>query len=177
MDFSKLEKISVLIVDDETLIQRLVHDVLEDLGFRKIVIANSGRKAIELLKLHPFDFVITDWRMDDMEGIDLIKHIRKSPESPNPRIPVILLTGNTEAHYILTARDEGVNEYVIKPFTAEKLVKHIRNIIEHPRCFIDSPVYKGPDRRFHDAPVPGGQNRRKRNKKNITTPGYHNDDR
>lgn len=160
-----LEKIQVLIVDDELTIQRLVYDVLMQLGFRFVSVANSGRKAIELVSRMPFDFIITDWRMGDLDGIDLIRFVRTSPELPRPHIPIILLTGNTEARYVLTARDAGVNEYLIKPFTAEQLIKRIRAIIERPRAFVEASTYRGPDRRHREAPPPGGRNRRKKRDK------------
>lgn len=162
---NQLEKLQVLIADDEKMFLRLVYDVLKQLGFRHITVAHSGRKAIELASSQPFDFIISDWRMGDLDGIDLIRFVRSSGEALNPRVPIILLTGNTEAHYVLTARDAGVNEYVIKPFTAEQLVKRIRSIIEKPRRFIDAPTYKGPDRRYHNIPPPNGVDRRKRKDK------------
>jgi CheY-like chemotaxis protein len=162
---NRLEKIQVLICDDEKLMQRLVYDVLAKLGFRSITIANSGRKAIELIRKQPFDFIISDWRMQDLDGIDLLRYVRTAADSPAPHIPVILLTGNTEAHYVLTARDSGVNEYLIKPFTAEQLVRRIRSIVERPRPFVEAPTYSGPDRRHHDLPPPHGNDRRKRKPK------------
>jgi DNA-binding response OmpR family regulator len=165
MASNRLQNIQVLIVDDEKTINRLVYDVLMELGFRFVTIANSGRKAIELVTKQPFDFIITDWRMGDLDGIDLIRFVRMSPESSNPRLPIILLTGNTEAHYVLTARDAGVNEYILKPFSAEQLVKRIRSIIERPRPFVEAPTYRGPERRYHDAPPPNGIDRRKKKSK------------
>lgn len=162
---SHLQSISVLIADDEKMIQRLVYDVLTQLGFRKITVASSGRQAIEQLRQQSFDFVITDWRMKDMEGIDIIRFVRTSPDSPNPRMPIIMLTGNTEAHYVFTARDAGVNEYLIKPFTADQLVRRIRSIIEKPRSFVEAPGYKGPDRRHREVDPPDGNDRRRGRKR------------
>lgn len=159
--YSQLQNIQVLIVDDEKMIQRLVYDVLAQLGFRQITVASSGRQAIKLVATKPFDFIISDWRMQDLDGIDLIEFVRKAPESQCPHVPVILLTGNTEAHYVLRARDAGVNEYLIKPFAAEQLVKRIRSIIERPRPFVEAKNYRGPDRRHRDAPPSDGNDRRK----------------
>lgn len=160
-NLGQLQTLQVLIVDDEKMMQRLVYDVLSRLGFRQITIANSGRQAIQILSKQPVDFVVTDWRMKDLDGIDLIEFVRGSPESLCPRIPIILLTGNTEAHYVLRARDAGVNEYLIKPFSAEQLVRRIRSIIEKPRSFIETRTYKGPDRRHRQIGPPGGVERRK----------------
>jgi len=158
---NQLQKISVLIVDDEKLIQRLVYDVLIKLGFRSITVANSGRRAMELVTQQKFDFVITDWRMDDLDGIDFLNFVRTAPDSPCPRIPVILLTGNTDVGDVIRARDAGVNEYIIKPFSAEQLVKRIRAVIENPRSFVEAPNYRGPERRHRAEEPPDGADRRK----------------
>jgi DNA-binding response OmpR family regulator len=151
----------VLIVDDERLIQKLVNDVLTSLGFTNVTVANSGRKAIELVKDNKYDFMILDWCMHDMDGIDVVRSVRGTPNSPNRTTPIIMLTGNSEAHYVKTAIGAGINGYVIKPFSADQLVKRIRAIIESPTGFIISKKYTGPDRRRTDQPPPGGIERRK----------------
>ncbi|MEJ0063703.1 MAG: response regulator [Alphaproteobacteria bacterium] len=165
MDQDSLKDIRVLTVDDERLIRDLVRDVLMSLGFRDITQLNSGRQAIDAVSTFSFDFIITDWRMKDLDGIDLIRYVRRSPQCRCPHVPIILLTGNTEAHYVLEARDAGVNEYMIKPFSAEQLVRRIRSIIEKPRSFVVTPTYSGPDRRRSNQPPPQGRDRRKRKPK------------
>ncbi len=160
---SSLKNVSILVVDDTTLMQQLIHDVLKRLGFQKVVVVNSGRKAIELVAQHSFDFIITDWRMDDMTGIDLIRYVRTAPQSRNPHIPIIMLTGNSEVRDVIEARDVGVNEYMIKPFSAEQLVKRIRSVIEHPRRFVEAANYNGPDRRrVLQFPLKGAERRKRR---------------
>lgn len=161
-----LAKLQILIVDDEKTILELVHNVLGSLGFRNIVIARSGPKAMELVAAHKFDFIITDWRMADLDGVELVRFTRTSPASKNAMTPVIMLTGNTEAHEVITARNAGIDAYIIKPFTAEQLVKRIRTIIERPREFVVSKVYVGPDRRHHNELPPKAAERR-RSKKTI----------
>ncbi len=166
MQKSQLATIRVLTVDDEKTILRLVYDVLARLGFRDITMAHSGRQAIELVSKQPFDLIISDWQMGDLTGIDLVEFIRNNPACICPRVPIIMLTGNTEAHYVIRARNTGINEYLIKPFSSEQLVKRIRGIIERPRPFVISSVYKGPERRRSDAnPPPDKPDRRKGKKK------------
>lgn len=165
MQRSQLGNIQVLIVDDERTFSRLVYDVLSSLGFRNITVATSGRQAIDLASRQPFDLIISDWQMGDLDGIDLVEFVRTSPQSLSPHVPIIMLTGNTEAHYVLRARDAGIHEYLIKPFTSQQLVKRIRQIIERPRPFVLSPGYKGPERRHSDKLPPGAPDRRKRGKK------------
>jgi DNA-binding response OmpR family regulator len=160
MQKSQIANFNVLIADDEKTIQRLVYDVLSSLGFRNIVAANSGRKAIELMDMQKFDFIITDWRMGDMDGIDIVRYARQGVESKHLTTPIIMLTANTEPHYVLTARDTGVNSYLIKPFSAAQLVKRIRTVIEQPVPFVIAPKYHGPDRRHKVLPPPNNTERR-----------------
>jgi len=158
---NRLKNIRILLVDDERLILRLVTDVLSHLGFTSVTVCHSGTEAAEKIRTDLFDIVITDWRMPDMQGIDLIRFIRNSPESPCQRIPIILLTGNTGTNYIFEARDAGVTEYMIKPFSAQQLVRRIKAIIERPKSYVEAPTYRGPNRRFHDIGTPEGVERRK----------------
>ena len=162
---NQLDSFRVLIVDDERMIQRLVNDVLLSLGFRNIAIASSGRQAIHMVSHQKFDFMITDWCMPDMDGIELVRFVRNAPESVHATMPIIMLTGNTEAKYVLTAMNAGINGYLIKPFSAAQLVNRIRTMIEHPRPFVMAPKYRGPDRRHADKGSPSGGDRRKKRKK------------
>lgn len=143
---SPLEKFNVLIVEDDRLMQKLVHDILDKLGFTRIHKAANGQQAIEQLEKTPMDFIICDWRMPDMDGIEFVKHLRQM-NAPTCMTPVIMLTGNAEPHHVKLARDIGVNEYLIKPFTVKELHRRINEIIEHPREFVLSQSYKGPSRR------------------------------
>ena len=156
-----LETLTVLVVDDAAMIRKLVREVLKSLGFVNIVEANSGRQAIQLLTNTNFDFIITDWRMPDMDGIEIVRHVR----GERNKIPIVMLTGNTEAYYVKTAIGAGVNGYLLKPFSAEQLVKRIRTLIETPRDFVMSKKYTGPDRRRVSLPPPTGVDKRKRKKK------------
>ncbi|MDE2029820.1 MAG: response regulator [Alphaproteobacteria bacterium] len=165
MKKNQLSSLRVLIVDDEKPIRQLVTDILIRLGFKDITVATSGRQAIELASEHEFDFIITDWCIPDMDGIEIVRFMRSSPRARRPMTPVIMLTGNTEAKYVITALNAGVNGYVIKPFSAAQLIARIRAIIEHPRPFIVASSYRGPDRRHSDKPAPNGTERRKRRRR------------
>lgn len=165
---NNLSKIKVLVVDDERTMVELVRDLLTAFGFKDIVVAHSGQDAINLLNKQQFDFIITDWRMDDLDGIDLVRFIRRSPKNTFLTTPVLMLTGNTEAEDVIRARDAGVSAYLIKPFTAEQLVKRIRTIIENPRQFVISGRFTGPDRRHTNKAAPYGEERRhSRNKQSL----------
>ncbi len=157
---NRLETLQLLLVDDERQMRRLLSDVLDHLGFKSLTIANGGLEAIKLASEQPFDFIITDWRMPDIEGIELVRFVRFNVNCKSPRVPIIMLSGNTEMHYVYEARDAGVNEYVIKPFSAGQLVRRIRTIIERPRCFIETTTYRGPNRRWRTLPIRYGTDKR-----------------
>jgi two-component system chemotaxis response regulator CheY len=161
MPNNQLKAFKVLIVDDEKTIQTLVLSVLQNMGFKDITSANSGRQAIELVKAHKFDFIITDWRMGDLDGPDLIRFVRTAPECIQPAIPIIMLTGNTEAHYVKAALTFGINGYLLKPFAADQLARRIRAVIENPLQFVIAPTYRGPNRRRTNKGLPTGSDRRK----------------
>ncbi|MER2519131.1 MAG: response regulator [Bdellovibrionales bacterium] len=157
---SPLSKFNVLIVEDDQLMQKLVHDVLDRLGFKHIFRASNGHQAIQQIEAAPIDFIICDWRMPDMDGISLVKQLRDM-NAPNCMIPVIMLTGNAEPHHIEIARDVGVTEYLVKPFTVKELHRRINEIIEHPREFVLTENYKGPSRRRRVDPVKASKQERR----------------
>ena len=99
--------------------------------------------------------------MEPVSGIEFVKRLRLSKDSPNPFLPVILLTGHTELKRVLIARDAGVNEFLAKPISPKELYVKIRSIIENPRPFIRTETYFGPDRRRRDVPFEGEDRRRK----------------
>ncbi len=160
MPTNGLKNVRILIADDQRLIRKLVLNILESFGFQDITVSQSGSEAIELLRQQEFDLIITDWRMGDLDGIDVLRHVRNSSHAPNT--PIIFLTGNAEFGDVAEARDAGVNEYLIKPFTAKELINRVRSVIERPRSFVMAPTYRGPDRRRRVAPPPVDQDRRKK---------------
>jgi CheY-like chemotaxis protein len=161
---NRLRQFSVLVVEDDRLMQKLVYDVLIKLGFGQIYKAHSGRDAIVILDGHPIDFVICDWRMPGMDGIEFTKIVRNS-EKAYALVPIILLTGNAEKHHVMQARDAGINEYLIKPFTVKDLCNRLKELIEQPREFVLTRIYKGPSRRRKSITAPVTVERRKRNQK------------
>jgi len=163
----RLKSLSVLVVDDDRLMRKLVSDVLVKLGFSRIFKAIHGGAALSILDSTPIDFIITDWRMENMDGIEFIRHVRTSMKE-YALIPIIMLTGNAEAHQVLQARDVGVNEYLIKPFTVKDLCSRLKQIIDHPREFVLAPAYIGPSRRRRTLPPVTTTERRQRHDKPMT---------
>ncbi|MGB1539685.1 MAG: response regulator, partial [Rickettsiales bacterium] len=141
-----LNDVHVLVVDDDLRIAKLVRSVLEGLGFQHVRLCHDGSEALEVLKNETVDMVICDWQMEPMSGLSMVEYVR-SPQSPCLRIPVIMLSGNSERPQVEIARDSGVTEYVMKPFTAKSLCSRIVAAIDHPRSFILSKNFSGPNRR------------------------------
>lgn len=145
-NFSKLR---VLIVDDSPNMRGIIKTVLVGIGIHNIVEAGDGAQAIEALSRNAIDLAIIDWSMPVYDGIEFVKHIRTDPMSPNPYLPVIMVTGHTERRLILQARDAGVTEFLAKPITANGLISRLIEIVERPRPFIKTKTYFGPCRRRH----------------------------
>jgi DNA-binding response OmpR family regulator len=159
----RLSKVSVLVVDDDKAISNLVKNVLKNLGFGNVIVVHSANEGLQILETNAIDLVITDWEMEPMSGVELTQAIRKF-DSPKRFLPVIMLTGHGEKAEIERARDCGITEYLIKPFTAKTLCSRIMMVIESPRSFILSKGYKGPSRRRRSQEPPEGMDRRKRKK-------------
>lgn len=159
-----LKHIDVLIADPDEKIRQLVRDVLANAGFQNIHQTDNGRQAIDFLESQNIDLLITDWRMTPVNGIQLIDYVRKDENSPNPYLPVIMLTGKAEAKDVVKARDSGVTEFLVKPFTAKSLFERLVLIVDNPRRFILADDYRGPDRRRRMDIPPNGKERR------ITSP-------
>ena len=155
-----LQKVSVLIVDDNPHMRKLVSTLLHGLGFKDVREALDGADAFKEMKLNPPDIVVCDWVMSPLDGIDFVRLIRTAPDSPNPYVPIIMLTGHSEREKVTEARDAGVNEFLVKPISAKGLYARIYTIIEHPRPFIKSKTYFGPDRRRSTAPYAGAERRK-----------------
>lgn len=157
-----LQKVTVLIVDPDPPIANIIKHVLGSLGFGNILIEHSSKAAADVFTEGTIDFIITDLDTEPLEdGQSFVEFVRNSPESPNPYVPIILLTGHTERQDIEQARDQGVTEIAAKPFTAKTLADRIIRIIENPRSFIITKRYTGPDRRRKDEEPPVGKSRRK----------------
>lgn len=116
----------ILIVDDFSTMRRIVKNLLRDLGFTDTVEADDGRTALPILEKGGIDFLITDWNMPGMTGIDLLKTVRANPSLSD--LPVLMVTAEARRDQIILAAQAGVNGYVIKPFTAATLKEKIEKI-------------------------------------------------
>lgn len=155
-----LASLSVLIIDDSAHMRHLIKSIVTALGMRNIGEAENGKRGLSILKDFQPDFIICDWSMEPMNGIEFTKQIRLTDGSPNPYVPIIMLTAHAEINRVIIARDAGVNEFLAKPVSVANLYQRIRAIIEHPRQFVRTPDYFGPDRRRRADPLYAGSERR-----------------
>ena len=118
----------ILVVDDFSTMRRIIKNLLRELGFSNIAEADDGTTALPMLQKGDFDFLVTDWNMPGMEGIDLLKAIREDPNLS--ALPVLMVTAVSKREQIIEAAEAGVNGYVVKPFTAQTLMEKIDKIFE-----------------------------------------------
>jgi two-component system chemotaxis response regulator CheY len=122
------KKMKILVVDDFSTMRRIIKNLLKDLGFANIQEADDGSTALPMLQQGDFDFVVTDWNMPGMQGIDLLRAIRADANLKH--IPVLMVTAEAKKEQIIAAAQAGVNGYVIKPFTAATLKEKLAKIFE-----------------------------------------------
>ena len=122
------QNIKILIVDDFSTMRRIIKNLLRELGFNNTDEAEDGDVALNKLKNHPYDFVVTDWNMPNMPGIELLRAIRKDPELKS--IPVLMVTAEAKRENIVEAAEAGVNGYIVKPFNAATLKTKLDKIFE-----------------------------------------------
>ena len=116
----------ILIVDDFSTMRRIIRNILKQLGFENVDEAENGVEAYDMLNGGDFEFVITDWNMPVMNGLELLKKIRTDPAVKD--IPVLMVTAEAEKEKVVAAIQAGVNNYVVKPFTAAVLKEKMDKI-------------------------------------------------
>ncbi len=118
----------ILIVDDFSTMRRIIKNLLRDLGFTNTVEADDGLTALPILSAGGIDFLVTDWNMPGMQGIDLLRHVRADAKLST--MPVLMVTAEQKRELIIEAAQAGVNGYIIKPFTIATLKEKIDKIFE-----------------------------------------------
>jgi two-component system chemotaxis response regulator CheY len=119
--------IRFLVVDDFSTMRRIIKNFLNDLGYTNIVEADDGKTALPKLKAGEVDFLITDWNMPGMQGLELLRLVRGDPATK--KLPVLMVTAEAKREQIVEAAQAGVNGYVVKPFTAATLKEKIDKIL------------------------------------------------
>ncbi|MBI5741936.1 MAG: chemotaxis response regulator CheY [Nitrospirae bacterium] len=118
----------ILVVDDFSTMRRIVKNLLRQIGYEYIEEAEDGAQAYSKLKNGGFGFVVSDWNMPNMDGLDLVKKVRSDPELKD--LPILMVTAEAEKEKVITAIQAGVNNYIVKPFTGETLKEKMDKIFE-----------------------------------------------
>lgn len=145
-----LDRVKILVVDDMQPMLSLIKSVLTIYGFKEIFTASNGEEAYDLVCRHDPDLILTDWVMEPMDGLEFTKMVRRNPLSPNPYVPILMMTGFSSRLRVEGSRDAGITEFLVKPFSSRDLCARIVQIIEKPRQFVDAVEFFGPDRRRRD---------------------------
>ena len=147
-----LTKLEVMLVEENAFMRRLMRGILRELGIRLVRDADNFDIAFRIFQENNIDLIFTNWA-PDLDVLAFLRHLRQSPDSINPEIPVLVITAFTEVHHVLAARDAGCNEFLAKPVSAEIVYQRICNVIESQRPFIRSESFVGPDRRRKNRPI------------------------
>ena len=122
------KNMKILVVDDFATMRGIIKNLLRDLGYNNVAEADDGQTALPILRAGDFDFLITDWNMPIMTGLDLLKAVRGDVRLA--KLPILLVTAEAKRDQIVEAAQAGVNGYVVKPFTANILKEKIDKIFE-----------------------------------------------
>jgi len=154
-----LSSLHALVADENRSAAELVRSILGNAGVRRITIAPID--AFAQFQEHPIGLLIVDQSLgQDEQAIPLVRRVRNDPASPNVYVPILMLTGQPDVRRVIAARDAGVSEFLVKPFSAASLLKRVEALIQQPRAFVRSSSYFGPDRRRRADPSYRGPERR-----------------
>ena len=143
----RYDLLKILIVDDNHHMRVLLAEILRAIGVTQILEASDGAEGLHAMRDNPIDIVMTDLSMQPLDGIEFVRLLRQSPDSPNKVVPVIMITGHSTLARVHEARDAGVNEFLAKPLTARGVIERIHQVVGNARPYVKTDDYFGPDRR------------------------------
>lgn len=155
-----MDHLRVLVVDDNHHMCTILRTVLNGAGVRDVVEARDAASGFEALRNSTPDLALVDFQLGDLDGLEFTRLVRTADDSPLPYLPIIMVTAHAERSRVREAVDAGVHEFVVKPVSAKALIARIRSIVLHPRPFVKTPTYFGPDRRRRTDPAYRGPWRR-----------------
>jgi CheY-like chemotaxis protein len=144
---TSISDIHVLVVDDNAQMRFLLRCLLRAGGIMDVTEAESAPMALAQMRKRAVDLVIVDWMMQPLDGLSFTRMVRRDVDSPNPYVPLLMLTAHTEASRVAAARDAGVTGFVKKPISARLLFERVSSALTDTRVFIRTEDFMGPDRR------------------------------
>jgi DNA-binding response OmpR family regulator len=154
-DIDKLiQSISVLVVDDNQYMRKVIRNLLVNVGVKNVYEAADGIAGLDAIRTVAPDIVVLDWEMPLLNGAELVRIVRSPGVFPMPDVPIIMLSGHGERWRVIEAVRLGVNEYLIKPVSAQALLDRIMSILAKPRPIVQMGDYYGPEpRRLFTDPI------------------------
>ncbi len=138
--------LNILVLEKHILVRQLLTDVFREFGVPTVQSTPDPDRAWDMFMNFPIDIVLSDWT-HGLDGMAFLRKLRQDEDSPNPYVPVIVITANTELSHVLTARDTGTTEFLAKPISAKQIYMRIVSVIESNRPFVRASSFFGPDRR------------------------------
>ncbi|MEZ5839225.1 MAG: response regulator [Hyphomicrobiales bacterium] len=155
-----LKDLTFLVIDDNNHMLSIIKTMLRGFGAHRIREAHDAESGLEELNRYPIDAVIVDYALETLNGIEFTQLVRSARDSGNRYVPIIMLTAYTERRRVEQARDAGVTEFLKKPVCARDLYERVFEVVMHPRPFVKTATYFGPDRRRKNDPNYKGPERR-----------------
>ena len=144
---TSLSDLHLLVVDDNPQMRHVLRCLLRAGGILKMSEAETADAALEVMRGTPIDLVLLDWKMAPIDGLSFARMVRWSASSPNPYVPILMLTAHTEASRVAAARDAGVTGFVKKPISTRVLFERVTFALTDTRMFVRTENFFGPDRR------------------------------
>jgi two-component system, chemotaxis family, chemotaxis protein CheY len=157
----RAKPLSLLIVDDNAYMRTIVTIVARAAGIAEVDEADSGPAALEMLRRRKYTALTVDLKMEPLDGVEFVRMLRRSADSPDPSAAVIVISAYSERSRVIAARDAGADEFLTKPLTVKDFLNRLESVIHNRRPFVRTPSYFGPDRRRVNDPLYLGPWRRK----------------
>lgn len=142
-----LQSLTVLVVDDNQYMRKVVRNILVNIGVKNVQEANDGVTGLDAIRMFAPDLVILDWEMPLLNGAELVRLVRSPGVFPVPDVPIIMLTGHVERWRVIEASRLGVHEFLAKPVSGKALLERITAILTQPRVMVRLGDYYGPEPR------------------------------
>ena len=162
MERYNLEYLEVLILNENLNILKMLRNILKALGVEKVRTTTDPDKAYDMFTTEPADLIFADW-VPGHDELKFLKSVRTDKDSPDPHVPIIVVSSYSEKLNVIAARDLGMTEFLAMPISGETVYKHICSVVQDSRPFIRAPRYFGPDRRRRKDEDYEGPERRKEN--------------
>lgn len=156
-----LSDLSMLVVEDNPHMRQLIVKILQAFGVSLIHQAEEGGRALSMLRSKRIDVLLTDWNMAPVDGVAVAEWVRTSPQSPDPFMPIVMISSLNESAHLIQAFNAGVNEFLPKPVQPRDILVTLQGLVLNPRPFIRTPTYFGPDRRRGGPCAYDGEDRRR----------------